>query len=413
MPVSLLRRSKDSRGSSKTVVSEQRSVRLPRSPPLRVIGAMAATDYATAKDVPNTGVSPLAIPADKQWDGGDRPKQWQGRVHGLVVHTTGGGLPAKARLQGLYHTALGSRYYFRSHGCHYLNGWRGAAGGDLLQLANERERANGVGVTNKEEPKKDQRRSVEAGRFEADLPAVLLRLWQARWPGYEHSLELLPPGATTANECYVHLECVPCVYDFNDKLVTDPDAEPFRGGLRFTKAQFETIALLAVDVARRNFWPSDEDWWRTPRLLGHEDLTPISRHDSKGGWDPGYLRERPYFDWEYVYDLIERIQRGEPGVPQLPDSTQHSIFAALGEFAQDFREMLNTGKEFLAVSAAHENGVRDVNDLTNLVFFTRHPELHERKIRPDETALAKEWLEIRDKIVQPSLERLAPTTGGK
>jgi hypothetical protein len=370
----------------------------------------AIEDDATATGVPNNGLSPLAILADNQWDGGDRPKQWEGHVYGLVVHTTGGGLPAKARSQGHYHTALGSRYYFRSHGCHYLNGWRGAAGGDLLQLANERERANGVGVTNKEEPKKDQRRSIESGRFEADLPPVLVRLWRARWPGREHSLDLLPPGTRTANECYVHLECVPCVYDFKDKLVTGPDAEPLRAGLRFTKAQFETIALLAVDVARRNGWPTDEDWWRTPRLLGHEDLTPISRHNSKGGWDPGYLREQPYFDWEYVYDLIERIQRGDSGVPQLPDSSPASIFAALGEFAEAFRRMLNTGEEILAISTAHENGVRDTNDLTNLAFFARHPELHERKIQPDETALAKEWLEIRDKTVRPALERLTSTT---
>jgi hypothetical protein len=43
-----------------------------------------------------TGVSSMAIPAEKQWDAGDRPLNWQGHVHGLVVHTTGSELPASA-----------------------------------------------------------------------------------------------------------------------------------------------------------------------------------------------------------------------------------------------------------------------------------------------------------------------------
>jgi hypothetical protein len=366
----------------------------------------------SATEAASSGVSPLAIPADKQWDAGDRPKDWQGRVYGLVVHTTGSDLPANARTRGVYHTVEGVDHYSRSHGCHYLNGWRGAQGGDLLQMANEREEAHGVGVTNKEEPDKDQRRSIEQGRFEADLPPVLVRLWRARWPGRQHSLELLP-GTKTANSCYVHVECVPCVYHFGGDLVTGPDAEPLRAGLRFTEAQFETVALLAVDIARRNGWPTDEQWWRTPRLLGHEDLTPISRHDARGGWDPGYLREKPYFDWEYVYDLIERIQRGEAGAPELPlRSTGASIFDALGAFAERFRSMLATGEALLAVSTAHQNGVRDVNELTNLVFFARHPEMNERKIQPEETALAEEWIEIRDTIVRPALDSLSQATAG-
>jgi hypothetical protein len=253
----------------------------------------------------DTGTSPLAIPAVKQWDAADRPEAWHGRIYGLVVHTTGSGLPAAARDRGAYHTVQAVDHYSRSHGCHYVNGWRGAAGGDLLQLANEREQASGVGVTNKKDPSKDQRRSIEAGRFDIDLPPVLSRLWHERWPDYEHSLELLP-GTQTANSCYVHVECVPCVYHFSKALVTSD--EPLRNGLRFTRAQHDTIALLAMDVAERNAWPAEVQWWRSPRLVGHEDLTPLSRHDDRGGWDPGYLRELPYFDWDYVYEQIEQLQ---------------------------------------------------------------------------------------------------------
>jgi hypothetical protein len=267
---------------------------------------------ALASDGPTNGDgwSPLAIPADHPWDAGDRPAGWQGRVYGLVVHTTGGALPADADAHGVYHLVEAIRHYRRSRGCHYVNGWRGADGGDLVQVANEREQARGVGVTN-DDRRKDQRRSIDEGRFEADLPAVLVRLWRQRWPEHEHSLALLP-GTKTANSCYVHLECVPCVYHRDGDLVTGDGAEPMAIGLRFTEAQHDTVAALAIDVAERNGWPVDEAWWRTPRLLGHEDLTPISRHDERGAWDPGYLREQPYFDWDYVYARIE--ERLEAGV---------------------------------------------------------------------------------------------------
>jgi N-acetyl-anhydromuramyl-L-alanine amidase AmpD len=324
-----------------------------------------------------TGVSPLAIQAEKQWDAGDRPIDWQGHVYGLVVHTTGSGLPASADELGRYHTVRGVDHYSRSHGCHYLIGWAGAGGGDLLQLANEREEAHGVGVTNTRDPSKDQRRSIDAGRFEADLPAVLVRRWRDRWPGYEHSLALLPH--TTANSCYVHVECVPCVYHAHGHLVTRDAVEPMRAGLRFTLAQHDTVAALATDIADRNGWPSGDDWWRTPRLLGHEDLTPISRHDEGGGWDPGYLRDEPYFDWPYVYRRIQDLLDGRPD--------QH-------------------GSEHRAIALARERRVTDVDELTNLLFFARHPEMGGRKIEAHEAVLAQEWIDIRDTIVRPTLNRL-------
>ena len=82
-----------------------------------------------------------------------------------------------------------------------------------------------------------------------------------------------------------------------------------RAGLRFTRAQHETIARLAWDIAQRHEWPRTESWWRSTRLLGHEDITPLSRCDKNGGWDPGALREKPYFDWNFIYDYIERLHR--------------------------------------------------------------------------------------------------------
>jgi hypothetical protein len=54
-------------------------------------------------------------------------------------------------------------------------------------------------------------------------------------------------------------------------------------------------------------------------------------------------------------------------------------------------------------------GNRDEKQLTNLIFQSRHPEMGNRPIRPDEKHLAKEWLTIRDQIVRP----LLPRSGGR
>jgi hypothetical protein len=97
-----------------------------------------------------------------------------------------------------------------------------------------------------------------------------------------------------------------------------------RAGLRFTRAQHDTVAAPAIDIVDRNGWPSGEEWWRTPRLLGHEDLKPISRHDKGGGWDPGYLRDEPYFDWSYVYQRIEDLLDGRP---DHHESSEHRAIA--------------------------------------------------------------------------------------
>lgn len=342
----------------------------------------------------NDGTSPLAVPASKQWNDVDRPVDWQLRVYGLVVHTTGSGLPESARKKGIPHTQRAVDHYSQSHGCHYVNGWGGSDAGELLQMANENEQAIGVGMSNKDDPSKDQKLSVERGHWEEDLPAVLVEHWRERWPDKDNPMQLLP-GTKTANSCYIHVECVPCVYHYDGPLTTD--ATPLRPGLRFTQAQHDTVAALAVDIAERNGWPTDRQWWRTPRLLGHEDLTPISRCDPKGGWDPGGLRDQPYFDWDYVYARIEELVAGG-GAPR-----PASVFAVLGDSADHFVSLVNDGEEAAAVMVAYDAGVQVSKELTNLLFFARHPEMNGRRIEPHEKELAAEWLSLRDDIVDPQL----------
>jgi len=49
------------------------------------------------------------------------------------------------------------------------------------------------------------------------------------------------------------------------------------------------------------------------------------------------------------------------------------------------------------------SGVRDERQITNRVFFAHHPEMKGRRIRPDERALAAEWIRIRNQLVRPAL----------
>jgi hypothetical protein len=158
-------------------------------------------------------------------------------------------------------------------------------------MAHEDEQANGVGTG-------DQRSSILGHRWEKDLPASLVKRWQERWPGYSNPLDLLP-GTKTANGCYLHVECIPITKQWDFEAA-------YRGSL-FTKAQHLTVAALVCDIAKRNKWKGE--WWRSPRLLGHEDLTPITRHTKKGGWDPGWLTSSPAFDWDIVIEEILSIKK--------------------------------------------------------------------------------------------------------
>ena len=53
-------------------------------------------------------------------------------------------------------------------------------------------------------------------------------------------------------------------------------------------------------------------------------------------------------------------------------------------------------------------GYRDAAQLTNILFYFRHPEMIGRKIQPEERDLAREWIAIRDRIVKPALASAAP-----
>jgi hypothetical protein len=78
------------------------------------------------------------------------------------------------------------------------------------------------------------------------------------------------------------------------------------------------------------------------------------------------------------------------------------------------QEAVRRGQATLAMAQALlrglAEGMRDVNDLTNLVFFARHPERGGRRLKrgePQFAQLSREWLEIRDNLVLPTLQAAA------
>lgn len=240
----------------------------------------------------DTGWSELAIHSGSAWDAKDRPAGWIGSEYMLIIHTTGSQLPDLAAKQGVYPTVRAQNHYGRTHGCHYVLGYRGHLGGDLIQMAWEGEQANGVGM-------KDQRVSVQQGRFKSDLKPATYRGWTRRWKGYRSPMDLLP-GTKTANSVGIHVEMTPVTKKWGE---FQRHCIP---GLWFTEEQHHTVAALACDVAHRKGW--EGRWWRTPRLLGHSDLSPVTRQNSKGGWDPGALYNPPRFSWEEVIREICRLE---------------------------------------------------------------------------------------------------------
>ena len=240
------------------------------------------------------GESPLAALGWEKWVGRKRPRGWRKKVYGLVVHTTGASLPAKAKDAGQEPIDRAHKHYLSSQGTHYVADYTGM----IVQGANEEMQANGVGMGL-------QIASVKTGNWVSQSLAntVARAKWVGRWtsPTVENPTDLYP--SKLANSCYVHVEMPPCVFWYNAQLFEQ--APPMRAGLRFTKAQHDAIVSLSLDVADRNKWP--DGWWKRGRLLGHEDLSPISRSTSDGCWDPGALRNDPWFDWLYVKSEIERV----------------------------------------------------------------------------------------------------------
>jgi hypothetical protein len=102
-------------------------------------------------------------------------------------------------------------------------------------------------------------------------------------------------------------------------------------------------------------------------------------------------------------------RRGINGLAYHPDrhrtrETDISYQRELGDAAT--AGQVRAKDETSLIQSLIQAGSRDENDITNKLFFNRHPERRGKKINPIEAgfkALSAEWLYIRDRLVRPFL----------
>lgn len=213
-------------------------------------------------------------------------------VYGLVLHTTGSSIVQRAIARGEDPLEHAVDYYLQPDAFHphYVIGWDGTA----VQVADESIRAPHVGF--------GDRPLYLSGEWVDEVKPALHALWRAAWPAFQSPAHLFP--GPSPNDVYVGAELLP---------IAPGRAEPAYPGATFTVAQHQQCVLLARDVAERQLFPTR--WADGPRLLGHEDLTPLSRGDAGGGWDPGALRAAPRLALRWIRELAAGRDPGGPPAP--------------------------------------------------------------------------------------------------
>ena len=209
-------------------------------------------------------------------------------VYGLCVHTTGRGVLEKAAEWKVTPTEAAIRIYSKSrYGPHYLINHEGVR----YRFVTEDRITYHTGD--------EWRPKYLDGSWKHHTPAEAVKRWQAAWPAYSSPLGLMPPNRA-ANRIYLGVEMIPCGAKWG---------VPRAPGELFTDLEYEAVAALALELGTR--WPLPSRWWGGPRLVGHEDVGIADRSDAHGGWDPGNLREKPYFSMPH---LRERITARADGV---------------------------------------------------------------------------------------------------
>lgn len=202
---------------------------------------------------------------------------------GFCVHTSGRGVLAEAKKEGITPVEWALNYYAsKAFSCHYFADYEG----QLYQFTPDDRKVPSVGVEGW------QRELFLSGKWSSDtrLNATTVSRWLERW--YQQDKRFRSPThlfpGPSANGVYINLELLP-LPTVNEE------------GLLYTEAQHRLVAQLAIDLQKRHGWPAWPEHLPCPRLLGHEDLDAYDRWEKKsGGYDPGSLRARPWFSWQKV-----------------------------------------------------------------------------------------------------------------
>jgi LAS superfamily LD-carboxypeptidase LdcB len=150
-------------------------------------------------------------------------------------------------------------------------------------------------------------------------------------------------------------------------------------------------------------------------LAGHLAAAPedVRRRYRAEASTYGHWQIARQYGWRVLADPgadVPNARREAAGAREL--EVESEAFLTTLPFVSSIQDALRQKLWPVAVTVAIAAGNRDENKLTNMVFSARHPELQGRKLRPDERALAKEWLDIREKLIRPAI-KAAPTPAAR
>lgn len=213
-------------------------------------------------------------------------------VFGYLLHTTGRGITDKARKLNRSPLDVALDYYRSSQNGANGYTWGGPSyvidhDGEIYQLAPDNVKTAHAGDHSEKYPTGTRAFYLD-GTWEHLCAAEVVAQWREKWPAKKHPYSLFP--STSPNADYVGVEMIPIGDGFGGK--------PRAPGLLFTQRQHDAAIALGKDLAERHSFALG--WAKTGRLVGHEDVDPLNRCDGHGGWDPGWLRRYPYFDFGYV-----------------------------------------------------------------------------------------------------------------
>lgn len=219
------------------------------------------------------------------------------RPYGLLVHTTGDGIPAKIISSGDNSVDVTKAVYGNmSEGPHYAI----VPDGTLIKFRSP------ATLSYHAKTEASQRRSFLDGSWEKDLnriPPDLVSWWKRRWqggtPSYKSPQHMYP--GSTPNKAYVGVELIPCGH-YQKVTWTASLGTPATPKGRYTAAQYTRLGLLALSLQHAFNFP--DGWESTGRLCGHEDVNPYTRP----GWDPGAYR--CWFSWQLFKGILTTLQSG-------------------------------------------------------------------------------------------------------
>jgi LAS superfamily LD-carboxypeptidase LdcB len=114
--------------------------------------------------------------------------------------------------------------------------------------------------------------------------------------------------------------------------------------------------------------------------------------------------------WLEAADEAPEFEVGEDEAPFAEVTPADHPLAAVFTLPRLAFDALAKGGWLAAIAIAIGAGYRDVNQLTNMVFWFRHPQLIGQKLQSGQRDLIREWIDIRDNIVKRALAGAASAT---